>query len=172
MFILLILAIMWKVQNKIKIKYKTFLYRGFVPKRGDFGVYTYDGKQGKGKTYSIVEYLIDNKDNIEIYGMDYNKGGQYAKMFKLEEEDKNYLINIFSRKNYKLKPFHPSLIGTSYTFCVVNTKNNEEMYFHTMGNYLIINNTIFYEKKKTKGHSQKFMIYIKNIAQKGPKDKE
>ena len=67
MFILLVLAIMWKVQNKVKIKYKTFLYRGFAPKRGDFGVYTYDGKQGKGKTYSIVEYLIDNRDNIEIF---------------------------------------------------------------------------------------------------------
>ncbi len=24
-------------------------------------------------------FLAFNKDNIEIYGMDYNKGGQYAK---------------------------------------------------------------------------------------------
>lgn len=52
---------------KIKIKWKTFLKRGFIPVRGDFGVYCYCGKQGTGKTYSVVEYLLDNKDNIEVY---------------------------------------------------------------------------------------------------------
>lgn len=52
---------------KIKIKWRTFLQRGFLPVRGDFGVYCYCGKQGTGKTYSVVEYLIDNKKDIEIY---------------------------------------------------------------------------------------------------------
>lgn len=53
--------------NKIHIKLKTFLKKGFRPVRGNFGVYCYDGKQGKGKTYSIVEYLQDNKDSITIF---------------------------------------------------------------------------------------------------------
>lgn len=53
--------------NKVKIKFKTFLKKGFRPVRGNFGVYCYDGKQGKGKTYSIVEYLLDNKENITIF---------------------------------------------------------------------------------------------------------
>lgn len=112
-------------------------------------------------------FLACNKDNIEIYGMDYNKGGQYAKMFKLEEDDKNYLINLFSRKNYKLKPFHPSLIGSPYTFCIVNTKNNKEMYFYTMGNFLIINNTIFYEKNE--GTYTKIYDLYKKYRPEGPK---
>ena len=57
----------WCISNKVKIKWRTFLKRGFAPRRGNFGVYCYDGKQGKGKTYSIVEYLLDNKDNIEVF---------------------------------------------------------------------------------------------------------
>lgn len=52
--------------------------KGFKPVRGNFGIYCYCGKQGKGKTYSLVEYLIDNKEknlvfcNIKnIQGIDY-----------------------------------------------------------------------------------------------------
>ena len=49
-----------------KIKWKTFLKKGFAPKRGKFGVYCYCGKQGSGKTYSVVEFLRQNKD-LPIY---------------------------------------------------------------------------------------------------------
>lgn len=49
-----------------KIKWKTFFRKGFAPKRGKFGVYCYCGKQGSGKTYSVVEFLRQNKD-IPIY---------------------------------------------------------------------------------------------------------
>lgn len=45
-----------------KIKWKTFFRKGFAPKRGKFGVYCYCGKQGSGKTYSVVEFLRQNKD--------------------------------------------------------------------------------------------------------------
>lgn len=49
-----------------KIKWRTFFKKGFAPKRGKFGVYCYCGKQGSGKTYSAVEFLLHNKD-IPIY---------------------------------------------------------------------------------------------------------
>lgn len=52
---------------KIKIKFKSFFKRGFLPVRGDFGVYCYCGKQGTGKTYSVVEYLLDNRKNITVF---------------------------------------------------------------------------------------------------------
>lgn len=55
-----------KLGLKIRIKFKSFLKKGFKPSRGKFGLYCYHGKQGKGKTYSLVEYLIDNKD-IKVY---------------------------------------------------------------------------------------------------------
>lgn len=48
---------------KVKIKLKSFFKKGFLPVRGQFGLYCYCGKQGKGKTYSLAEYIYDNKNN-------------------------------------------------------------------------------------------------------------
>lgn len=64
--ILIILTVLCFVY-KVKIKFRTFLRKGFLPVRGDFGVYCYCGKQGTGKTYSVVEYLLDNKKDIAVY---------------------------------------------------------------------------------------------------------
>lgn len=62
--IIFVLLILYCITHKVKIKWKTFLKKGFRPVRGNFGVYCYCGKQGKGKTYSLVEYLNDNKEDI------------------------------------------------------------------------------------------------------------
>lgn len=62
-FVIIILLIRFR---HTKIKFKTFLHKGFAPKRGKFGVYCYDGKQGSGKTYSVVEFLSNYKD-MPIY---------------------------------------------------------------------------------------------------------
>jgi hypothetical protein len=62
-FVIIILLIRFR---HTKIKFKTFLHKGFAPKRGKFGVYCYCGKQGSGKTYSVVEFLSNNK-NMPIY---------------------------------------------------------------------------------------------------------
>lgn len=78
--------------NKIKIKFKTFLKKGFAPKRGKFGVYCYCGKQGQGKTYSAVEYLLHNKDkriysNVKtIKGVKYTPIGGFDDLLKLRDE--------------------------------------------------------------------------------------
>lgn len=66
-FVLIILLFAYCISNKIHIKFKTFLKKGFRPVRGNFGVYCYCGKQGKGKTYSLVEYLQDNKNDLLIF---------------------------------------------------------------------------------------------------------
>lgn len=58
-FVIIILFIRFR---HTKIKWKTFFHKGFAPKRGKFGVYCYCGKQGSGKTYSVVEFLSNNKD--------------------------------------------------------------------------------------------------------------
>lgn len=62
---ILILVVCWK--KKVKIKFRTFFKKSFKPARGIFGLYVYCGAQGKGKTYSLVEYLLDNKKNIEVF---------------------------------------------------------------------------------------------------------
>lgn len=62
---IVIAALVYSLRN-VKIKFKSFLKKGFRPNRGVFGVYCYCGKQGSGKTYSVVEYLRQNK-NKKIY---------------------------------------------------------------------------------------------------------
>ena len=85
-----LISVFWS--NKIRIKIKTFFKRGFAPKRGKFGIYCYCGKQGSGKTYSAVEYLLENKDkriysNItSIKGVKYTPIGGFDDLLKLRDE--------------------------------------------------------------------------------------
>ena len=77
-----------------KIKFKTFFRKGFAPKRGKFGVYCYCGKQGSGKTYSVVEFLSNNT-SIPIYSniktldksrIDYTYFSGFDSLLKLRNE--------------------------------------------------------------------------------------
>lgn len=90
--ILGVLLIFYCISNKVRIKFKTFFKRGFKPVRGNFGVYCYDGKQGKGKTYSLVEYLIDNKKNSLIFSnikgiknLEYHEYTGFTELMKIKQ---------------------------------------------------------------------------------------
>lgn len=67
LIIIIIIILVKCYQEKIKIKWKTFLQKGFEVKRGIFGIYCYCGFQGEGKTYSCVEYVHDNEFNINLF---------------------------------------------------------------------------------------------------------
>ncbi len=77
---------------KVRVKYKTFLRRGFIPNRGIFGVYCYCGKQGQGKTYSVVEFLHNNKDmpiyaNLKsIRGLKYTYIANFDELLSLRDK--------------------------------------------------------------------------------------
>lgn len=47
--------------NQIYIDFKSFFKKGFKKYDNDFGLFCYCGKQGKGKTYSAIKFLIDRK---------------------------------------------------------------------------------------------------------------
>jgi len=90
--IVIIFLIFLVIKNKVHIKIKTFFRKGFAPKRGKFGVYCYCGKQGKGKTYSVVEYLLDKTD-IPIYAnissikdVDYEYFNGFDELLKLRDK--------------------------------------------------------------------------------------
>lgn len=96
MYIIIILLIALFLYLKfglhLTVKWKTFLKKGFHVKRGDFGVYCYCGKQGKGKTYSVVEFLKEHKDQ-EIYcniknlkGIKYNYFNGFDELLKLRDK--------------------------------------------------------------------------------------
>lgn len=90
-FIVVIIILLIKFRHT-KIKWKTFFKKGFAPKRGKFGVYCYCGKQGSGKTYSVVEFLNQNKD-IPIYanistlkGIDYTYFNGFDQLLQLRDK--------------------------------------------------------------------------------------
>lgn len=43
--------------NKLRIDFKSFFKKGFARKTDDFGLFCYTGKQGKGKTFSAIQFL-------------------------------------------------------------------------------------------------------------------
>ena len=100
----LIILLAYKFKNKIKIKWHTFIKRGFKPNRGIFGVYCYCGKQGQGKTYSVVEFLHNNKD-LPIYanltsikGIDYTYIANFDELLSLRDKTDCIIVydEIFS----------------------------------------------------------------------------
>lgn len=90
--IVLIIAIIFRFRHT-KIKFKTFFKKGFAPKRGRFGVYCYCGKQGSGKTYSVVEFLKQQPKDMKIYanidslkGINYTYFNGFDNLLKLRDE--------------------------------------------------------------------------------------
>lgn len=72
----IVFFIIYIIKNKVKIKWFTFRSKGFRPDINQFGVYCYCGKQGSGKTYSVISYLYENKDKIiyaNLKSIDQNK---------------------------------------------------------------------------------------------------
>lgn len=93
LFIFIVVILIFSIKFRhTKIKWKTFFKKGFAPKRGKFGVYCYCGKQGSGKTYSVVEFLSQNKDmpiyaNIStLKGIDYTYFNGFDELLKLRDK--------------------------------------------------------------------------------------
>ena len=59
-FIILLLVKLFIIE-KVHVDFRTFLKKGFEKLDDKFGLYCYTGKQGKGKTYSAIKFLIDRK---------------------------------------------------------------------------------------------------------------
>lgn len=93
LLVILVLLIIYCINNKVRIKWKTFTKKGFRPVRGNFGVYCYCGKQGTGKTYSVVEYLLDHKKDIKVFcniagisGLDYEYFTGFKQLIEIKEK--------------------------------------------------------------------------------------
>lgn len=106
LIICFIILIIYLLINKVRIKLRTFKGKGFRPIRGNFGLYVYCGKQGQGKTYSMVEYLLDNKKDIQVYcniagikGLEYHHFTGFKELLELKQKlDDNTLGNDKSKQ--------------------------------------------------------------------------
>lgn len=120
-FLFLGLLIFKIYEAKLVIDWKTLFKRGFRKVDNAFGLFCYTGKQGKGKTYSAIKFLIDQKlendykiltnvksfnvFNDTIYFDNINDMIDYCTTFK--ENDENVIIffdEIFTilEKNTKI----------------------------------------------------------------------
>lgn len=103
--VIMIIIVVICLKKKIKIKFKTFTKKGFRPVRGNWGLFVYNGLQGMGKTYSCLEYLLDNKDNIEVYcniggikGIDYTHFVGFSGLIDLKNKLDNGTLNYDKSK--------------------------------------------------------------------------
>lgn len=85
LFLFVVIILYYKFANKLKVKWKTFLKRGFKPNRGVFGIYTYCGKQGSGKTLSLLEFLHSNSDKPIYCNLKSIKGIHYTYIANFRE---------------------------------------------------------------------------------------
>lgn len=90
---IIVIVIIYVIHNyKLKIKFRTLFHKGFKAQKGAFGVYCYCGKQGRGKTYSVVEFLQENKNlpiyaNIKsIHGINYTYFSGFDELLKLRDK--------------------------------------------------------------------------------------
>lgn len=116
-------------------------------------------------------FLALNKDTIEIYGrdiiLDETDTITTTNVFKIDDEDKNKLLEIYSRNNYTQPLLNQDILGANYSFALVDTKTGKEMIFTTSGTVLTANNKLFYLKDEGL-YKEVYEIYLKYRPQ-GPK---
>lgn len=113
-FLIIFIIIIYFIKNKITIKWRTFLLKKITIKTSKYGVYCYCGKQGSGKTYSVVEYLQEHKDkkiysNItSIVGFKYFSFNGFDELLKLRNKENIIIVfdELFTAlaKGTKLTP--------------------------------------------------------------------
>lgn len=98
-FILIILFILiYIIKNHVKIKYKTFLKKGYKAQKNYYGIYCYHNKQGSSKTQNCVSYLLNNS-HMKIYanlkslkGIEYYYFSGFNTLLKIGTTDHDCII--------------------------------------------------------------------------------
>lgn len=60
-FLILFVIVFYFIRMHLIVDLRSFLRKGFAKIDNYFGLYCYTGKQGEGKTYSVINFLIKNK---------------------------------------------------------------------------------------------------------------
>jgi len=64
--LIFIVLIIFLVKNKIVLRIDTFFRKGFKKYDDNYGIYCFCGKQGDGKTYSVVDFLSETAKHKKI----------------------------------------------------------------------------------------------------------
>ena len=96
--IFVIIFVLYLIKGKVKIDIRSFFRRSLPLDRGKFGVYCFTGKQGTGKTYGLVKFILRNKfyrtSDYKIYSNVTLTGIEYTKI-----NDLDHLLSLRNVKN-------------------------------------------------------------------------
>lgn len=92
--IVAIILIFIMIKNKIALDINSFFRKSIPLDRGVFGVYTFTGKQGTGKTYSLNKFIRKYPEKRKIYSNVTLKGIEYIHLNTLDE-----LLDLRDKKN-------------------------------------------------------------------------
>lgn len=120
-----ILLLLWL--NKISIDWQSILRKTLPLDMGVFGVYCFDGKQGSGKTYSLVKYIKKHAGNKKIYSnitFSEKSGINYEKLTSVQE-----LLLLRDKKNVLI--IYDEILNMLNDKTIPRTIRNELMEFLT-----------------------------------------
>lgn len=108
-------AVVVILKNKISFDFGSFLRKTIPLDRGQFGIYCFTGKQGSGKTYSLVKYIKKHRhealeiySNISIGNLEYTEITSIEQLLSLKDKQHCFIIydEIFTylQKQSKISP--------------------------------------------------------------------
>lgn len=134
--ILIILLISYLITNKIHVDWKSLFKAGFSKNDNAFGLYCYTGKQGTGKTYSCVNFLIKNK------------------------LEKNYIV-ITNVKSFNA--FNDTIYLKDINQIIDFIENEEKKAFGSSKKYIIFFDEIFSILEKKTSLNKKILSFISQL---------
>lgn len=112
-FIILLLCfvVFFLYKKHLKINLFSFFRKGFKCDNSRAGCYIFNGKQGYGKTYGVVNFLLENKNisiysNVRLNGINHTYFEGFDTLIKLGQTKKDCIIfydEIFTALNKSSK---------------------------------------------------------------------
>jgi len=97
LFVLFVAFLFWR--SKISIDILSFFQPSLPLSRGKFGVYCFTGKQGSGKTYSLVRFIMKHVkadqviySNITLVGIDYEPIRSVEHLLSLADKHNVFIV--------------------------------------------------------------------------------
>lgn len=89
-FLIPFFLIFFLIKYKISVDLPSFFKKGFQARRGKFGVYCFCGKQGSGKTFSTVNFILKNLQmpvysNVHLKDITYTYYNGFEELLKIQD---------------------------------------------------------------------------------------
>lgn len=100
LIIIFIILISYLIKNKIVFRFDTLFRKGFTIDKDTYGVYCFTGKQGCGKTYSVIDFIYNVRDKNQKVITNVKSYADNNKDFVIYENNFYNIINGFNTGKY------------------------------------------------------------------------